>query len=44
MAALPPWRGSDAHSASRCASAQKNWPLLSGDIEKRIAHEDGVAE
>src|SRR5688572_24290462 len=35
IAALPPWRGSDSHSVFPVfASAQKNCPLLRGDIEK----------
>src|SRR5688572_24996420 len=35
MAALPAWRGSDSHIVLPVfASAQKNWPLLSGDNEK----------
>src|SRR5687767_1477314 len=34
IAALPPWRGSDTQSVlPDLASAQKNWPLLSGDME-----------
>src|SRR5687767_10085262 len=35
IAALPACRGSDNHNVLPVfASAQKNWPLLSGDIEK----------
>src|SRR5687768_8688876 len=35
IAALPAWRGSESHSVLPVfASAQKNCPLLSGDIEK----------